>query len=147
MIFFVGVYVFEMIGFSVEGEGTQRTPTRIPMAFDPPSTGNFIGVMCDVNSAGMGDGFERASEKYAGGLKYYVTNVAGMVPDAYRSDHGPYWLDGRRGVMITDTANFRNPHYHQKSDVVETLNFEFMGNVVKGMVGTLGEYGGVVLVE
>jgi hypothetical protein len=31
--------------------------------------------------------------------------------------------------MLTDTANFRNPHYHQPTDTLETLNLEFLAKV------------------
>jgi aminopeptidase YwaD len=30
---------------------------------------------------------------------------------------------------LTDTANFRNPHYHRETDTIETLNLDFIGQV------------------
>src|SRR5207253_6143905 len=36
-------------------------------------------------------------------------------------------------VMLTDTANFRNPHYHQPTDTFETLNLAFMEQVARGV--------------
>ncbi|MEC7641461.1 MAG: peptidase M28, partial [Nitrospinota bacterium] len=29
---------------------------------------------------------------------------------------------GHRAVMVTDTAFFRNPHYHKSTDTLETLD-------------------------
>jgi hypothetical protein len=39
--------------------------------------------------------------------------------------------------MITDTAFFRNAHYHLATDTIEQLNFQKMANVVDGVVETL----------
>ena len=62
-----------------------------------------------------------------------------VAPDIGRSDHGPFWQADHPAVMLTGTAEFRNPHYHLPSDTVGTLNFTFMSNVVKAAVATLAE--------
>jgi hypothetical protein len=54
-----------------------------------------------------------------------------------RSDHYPYWLTGRAGVMVTDTAEFRNADYHQPTDTVETLDFEFAQQVTRAVANAL----------
>ena len=35
--------------------------------------------------------------------------------------------------MVTDTAFFRNPNYHEPSDLPETLDYERMARVVAGL--------------
>jgi hypothetical protein len=35
--------------------------------------------------------------------------------------------------MVTDTSFFRNKNYHQETDTIETLDFESMAEVVKGL--------------
>ena len=40
-------------------------------------------------------------------------------------------------VMVTDTSFFRNKNYHQETDTIDTLNFEEMTEVVKGLYYTL----------
>lgn len=47
----------------------------------------------------------------------------------HRSDHSPFWLAGLPALMWTDTAEFRNPHYHQPSDTPQTLDYGFMHQV------------------
>jgi len=32
--------------------------------------------------------------------------------------------------MVTDTAPFRNPHYHQPSDTIDTIQFDKLARVV-----------------
>jgi hypothetical protein len=39
--------------------------------------------------------------------------------------------------MVTDTANFRNPHYHEPGDTPDTLDFERMAEVVIGLEAVL----------
>ena len=51
-------------------------------------------------------------------------------PDSRRSDHASFWDAGISAVMLTDTANFRTPHYHSQSDTIERLDFQFMRGVV-----------------
>jgi hypothetical protein len=51
----------------------------------------------------------------------------------YRSDHANYWVSGYPAVMVTDTSNFRNPHYHEATDEVGTLDFGFMTGVVDAL--------------
>lgn len=47
-----------------------------------------------------------------------------------RSDHLPFWQAGLPAIMITDTANFRNPHYHRPSDRPETLDYERLRAII-----------------
>ena len=44
-------------------------------------------------------------------------------------DHAPFWDVGFPAVMITDTAFLRNPHYHQPSDTLDTLDLPFLTQV------------------
>jgi hypothetical protein len=53
------------------------------------------------------------------------------------SDHRNYWTFGYPAVMITDTAFYRNPHYHMPTDTIDTLDFEKMKEVVKGVMWSL----------
>lgn len=46
-----------------------------------------------------------------------------------RSDHVRFWLAGMPAIQVTDTANFRNPHYHRATDTPETLDYETLGRV------------------
>ena len=38
--------------------------------------------------------------------------------------------------MITDTANFRNPNYHQPGDTPDTLNLTFAREVTQATLAT-----------
>ena len=54
-----------------------------------------------------------------------------LVRNLRRSDHAPFWLAGIPAVMISDTANFRNPHYHQPTDTPETIDVELVARAAQ----------------
>ena len=68
-----------------------------------------------------------------------VPNGGRAIPDVRLSDHSPFWDQGYDALMVTDTSFMRNPHYHQMSDTVETLDLPFFCGVVDGLAGALGE--------
>jgi len=39
--------------------------------------------------------------------------------------------------MVTDTANFRNPHYHRSTDTVDTLNLKFLASVTDAVTNAV----------
>jgi Zn-dependent M28 family amino/carboxypeptidase len=59
------------------------------------------------------------------------------LPDTRRSDHTSFWEHGFPAVMLTDTANFRNPHYHQSTDTLETLTVDFIASVADGVTAAV----------
>jgi hypothetical protein len=99
-------------------------------------------VVGNLRSGGLGNRFENALLSYAPTLPYFSANrVGGFFRDALRSDHKAYWDSGYRAIMLTDTANFRNPHYHQPSDTTETLNFDFLQRIAQATAAMLLETG------
>lgn len=61
-----------------------------------------------------------------------------------RSDNGPFWLRGLPAVMLTDGADYRNPHYHRPSDLPETLDPIYLGKAAQLVAATLAELAEVV---
>ena len=140
-----GVLVFEMIGYRTYESNSQRTPVRIPLILWPPRTGDFITVVSDFRSSSIAAGFQKAAGKYVPTLRVFlVKRIGRLLRDGIRSDHSMYWEAGRKGVMITDTANFRNPNYHLPSDTPETLDFEFVAQVAQTAAATALEWAGIV---
>jgi len=69
------------------------------------------------------------------------------VPDVRRSDQSSYWAFGYPGLMITDTANFRNYGYHNAGDMARNLDYEAMARVVDGVAGMVTELAGGNLIN
>jgi hypothetical protein len=51
------------------------------------------------------------------------------VEELSRSDHVIFWEAGIPAIMISDTANFRNPHYHEPTDTPDTLDYEHLAAI------------------
>jgi Peptidase family M28 len=66
-----------------------------------------------------------------------VPNGGRAIPDVRLSDHSPFWDAGYNALMVTDTSFMRNPHYHQMSDTVDTLDLPFLAAVVEGLDAAL----------
>lgn len=63
------------------------------------------------------------------------------IPPTRWSDQSPFWDIGVAGVMITDTAWFRNPNYHKPTDTVDTLDFSFMAEITLALAAFLRSEG------
>ena len=140
-----GVLVFEMIGCRTYESNSQRTPLRLPLVLWPPRTGDFIAVISDFRSTSIATRFQKAAKQYVPTLRVYlVKRIGRLLRDGIRSDHSTYWQAGRKGVMITDTANFRNPNYHLQSDTPDTLDFQFVAQVAQAAAATALEWADIV---
>jgi Zn-dependent M28 family amino/carboxypeptidase len=125
----------EMIG-CFSKDKIQRYP--LPgMRLFYPETADFIGVVGNFHS------WKTVSRLKKGLRKHSAVKVQTMVgPESVGginlSDNSSFWRHGYRAVMVTDTAFFRNPHYHQQTDTMNTLDFGYMAEIVKGLFSTLG---------
>ena len=127
-----GMISLEMVGYFSEAEGSQAYP--IPgMHWLYPDRGNFIGVIGNVQSREL---TLAVAEALKAGSDIPVEHLVALlfVPGVGLSDHGPFWKMGFRAVMVTDTAFYRNPNYHTARDTIETLRFDRMSQLVRGMV-------------
>ena len=64
------------------------------------------------------------------------------VPGVAWSDHLSFWRAGYRAVMATDTAFYRNPHYHGPGDTPDQLDYQAMARVTAGLAGAVRELTG-----
>lgn len=126
-----GAIVFEMIGYTSNEPESQRTPLRVPGLIWPPRSGNFVALISNLNSGGVAKAYQEAWRSTC--LRLYSVNkiLGAILKDAARSDHVSYWRCGRAAIMLTDTANFRNPHYHRPSDTIDTIDFELISQVAR----------------
>jgi hypothetical protein len=73
-----------------------------------------------------------------------LTRAVPAVRNFARSDHAVFWAAGIPAVMVTDTANFRNPHYHRPTDTPETLDYERVAAVARATVMCLARTAGMI---
>jgi hypothetical protein len=134
----VGVINLEMIGYFTDAPNSQRSPIpRIPGVFEPPTVGDTITLVANQASSAFARELNELMRAGSPSLKTFLVDFipgnGDAVPDTQRSDHAPFWFIGVPAVMVTDTSNFRNPHYHQPSDTIETLDLPRTAQVVEGV--------------
>lgn len=125
-----GMVCLEMIGYYSNAKGSQQVPFA-PLKLMYPSRGDFIGVVGNFSSGE----FVKSVQKHMQHADIGVHRLIGpsIIPGVDFSDHLNYWKFGFKAAMITDTAFYRNPHYHASTDTIDTLDFEKMKEVVKGL--------------
>lgn len=124
----VASIIFDCVGFS---SSSQQGILGFPM----PDVGDFLGVIANGTSEPLARELTWLASLQSG-LKTEVALAPGsgawpMTGDLMRSDHAPFWLAGAPALFLTDTANFRNPHYHTADDHLDTLDPAFLGRVTK----------------
>lgn len=134
------VIVLEMIGYFDDHPGSQSYP--VPgLKYLYPDRGDFIGIVSDFSSPRL---VRRAKAAMIGcaQLPVYSINAPAWMPGIALSDHSSYWVYDMPALMITDTAYLRNPHYHQASDLPDTLDFARMKQVVQGVASVVFSFDG-----
>jgi Zn-dependent M28 family amino/carboxypeptidase len=128
----VGVLDLEMVGFTCQAQ-------RLPPGIRARTTGDFIGVVGNRRSRGLVETFVESARQSVPSLPVetlIVTWNGRLLPIVRLSDHAPFWDAGFPAVMITDTAFLRNPHYHEPSDTLETLDLPFLTQVTTATAAT-----------
>lgn len=121
----------EMIGYFSDRPGSQKLP--LPwLKSRYPDTGNFIAVVGRREDSLLTDILITAMSANKG-IGVEVINAPKLLPGIDYSDHRNFWLRGYTAVMVTDTAFYRNPNYHKDTDTPDTLDFERMAEVIKGL--------------
>ena len=139
----VGMISLEMIGYTCD------FPCQFPFIDALPCldvsipgvrSGIYIGVVGNSASTALLSDFSTAAAAEVPGLFVLTAEVLGTgtcFPDSRRSDHAPFWDVGYPALLVTDTANFRNPNYHLATDTAATLDLVFAANVTRASLATL----------
>jgi hypothetical protein len=133
----VGMISLETIAYFSQEAGSQKYP--LPgLGAIYPSTGNFIAFVGNVSSRALvrraiGTFREHASLPSEGAA------LPSGIPGVGWSDQWAFWQHGYRGMMITDTAPFRYPHYHARSDTPDKLDYESMARLISAFEKVVAE--------
>ncbi|MCC3404736.1 MAG: M20/M25/M40 family metallo-hydrolase [Microcoleus sp. PH2017_10_PVI_O_A] len=123
----------EMLGYCDRTPNSQSYPAGLKYFY--PNIGNFIALIGNLRTVRDMMNLSRNIRKSGQPCEWLpVPNRGLIVPDTRRSDHVPFWDNGYPAIMVTDTANMRNPHYHQASDTIETLDLDFLAGVCRGLI-------------
>lgn len=130
-----GAIVLECVGYASHQPNSQKIPPGVPITV--PTTGNFLAVIGNERSHLLTSSVAQAMKSYLPIIPLVVPGNGEKLPDTRRSDHTSFWEQGFPAVMLTDTANFRNPNYHRPTDTLETLNLDFIAAVADGVTATI----------
>ena len=121
----------ETIGYFSDAPRSQTYPSLGLGAFYP-TTGNFIGFVGNFRSRTL---LRRAIALFRqqGKLPSEGAALPSFIPGVGWSDQWAFWQHGYPGIMITDTAPFRYPHYHAATDTPDKLDYDRFALVVSGV--------------
>ncbi|MGE0432823.1 MAG: M28 family peptidase, partial [Planctomycetota bacterium] len=126
-------HILEMVGMASSAPGSQRVPTGLPI--DLGDVGDFLGLLADDRSSAAMEAIVQLAVDRIPDLPVSALCVPAGAERAFpvlaRSDHVPFWTRGIPALLWTDTAEFRNPHYHLATDLPDTLDYDFMRRVTQ----------------
>jgi hypothetical protein len=122
----------EMVGYYSDKKDGQTFPLPL-MSMMYSTTPDFIAVVGNLKSRSLVDKIKNSLLKASRIPVETLTSVS-FVPGVDLSDHRSFWKMGYPAVMITDTAFYRNPNYHTENDTIDTLDFNTMADLLKGLL-------------
>jgi Zn-dependent M28 family amino/carboxypeptidase len=146
-------FVYEMIGYRNRAPGSQDIPLGFDLLFPEAIgavraaqyRGDFLLVASDdLARASAGCLAEHAASV---GLPTATVELSSLRKRAevfrqlHRSDHVSFWARDYPAMMLTDTADFRNKHYHCGTgpDAPGDLDADFATAIIKATVGAAAD--------
>lgn len=136
----VAMLSLETIGYYSEEKNSQQYPRPFNLVY--PDTGNFLAFVGDIASRPL---VRKSIALFRESSRFPSEGLAapGSVPGVGWSDHWSFWQEGYQGAMLTDTAPFRYPNYHEATDTPDRIDYRRMALVVEGvgrvLVGLAGK--------
>jgi len=120
----------EMLGCYSDQRGSQAYPPFLRWFY--PDRGNFIGFVSNLRSR---EALREVVAAFRAQSDFPAERLASpaFIPGVAWSDQLSFWRVGYSAVMVTDTAFYRNPHYHLGSDTPEKIRYFEMARVVEGL--------------
>lgn len=124
----IGMWSLETLGYFSHAAGSQRYPSPFDLFY--PTTGDFLAFVGNHASREWVNNSVTAFRKCA------AFPSEGAAPpqkfaDVNRSDHWGFWQAGYPALMVTDTANFRYPHYHSAEDTADKVSYRELARVIR----------------
>jgi Zn-dependent M28 family amino/carboxypeptidase len=126
----------EMLGYCNSAANSQQYPPLIKNIY--PDRADFIALVGNLKTFFDLIRLSRSIIKQGTPCQILPDPSSGKwIPLTGFSDHRPFWWRGYPAIMVTDTAMLRNPHYHQPSDTIETLDLDFLTRVCQSLIVAL----------
>jgi len=126
-----GMIALETIGYYTSEPLSQKFPLPMLRLFYP-CRGDFLALVGNQKSRDLLKRGIRLFRQHAA-LPAQGIVAPGWLPGIDWSDHWSFWKIGCPAIMVTDTALFRYPYYHDSKDTPEKLNYTAYTRVVSGL--------------
>jgi hypothetical protein len=130
----------ETIGCYLDEPGSQRFPLRL-LRHLYPDRGDYLVWVGNLGARRWVRSAVRTF-RAAGHLPCEGAFLPGSVPGVGWSDHASSTREGYPGLMATDTAPFRYPHYHTADDTPHQVDYERFTAAVLGIEAVVREWSG-----
>jgi Zn-dependent M28 family amino/carboxypeptidase len=120
----------ETLGYYSEAPGSQRYPPLFRYFY--PDRGNFIGLVSDLRSRRA---MRHVAHVFRACSEFPMQHTATFrwIPGIAWSDHLPFWRQGYRALMVTDTAFYRYRYYHTAQDTPDKLAYPAFGQATEAL--------------
>lgn len=126
-----GMICLEMIGYFTPRQPAPNLLFRLLY----PNRGDFVAVAGRWADRELTRKVKRAMR--GGSDLPVVSFTAPRSAGLDGSDQINYWDRGIPAVMVTDTADIRNPNYHSRFDTADSLDYARMARVVDGLANAV----------
>jgi hypothetical protein len=129
-----GLINLEMLGYYNPKKGSQLYPPFLHLFF--PNHGNFICVVSNMPSRTFLTSVKKNWTAIPD-LPLVTAALPKALSGVTMSDQLNFWNEGFPAVMVSDTSFFRNPHYHERTDTPDKLNYAKMAQVVRSVADVI----------
>ena len=135
----VGMIALETIGYYTSEPLSQKFPLPL-LRFFYPDRGDFLALVGNFTSRNMLKSSVKAFRRHAAFPSEGIV-APGWLIGVDWSDHWSFWKIGCPAIMVTDTALFRYPYYHDADDTPDKVNYDALARVVIGLQAVIEEHG------
>ncbi len=125
-----GMIALETLGYFSNEPGSQQFPKPFNLVYS--NVGNFVAF---VGLPGSRAFLRKALASFRSNTPF--PSIGGVAPGFLEgidlSDHWAFHQFGFPAIMITDTAPFRNPYYHELNDLPENVDYQSLARITTGI--------------
>jgi len=139
----VAMMTLETIGYFTDEPDSQEYPvTALKAVYG--DRGNYVAFVGNIASRAL---VHESIAAFREGGRIPSKGIAlfEAVPGVGWSDHWSFWQCGYPGIMVTDTAPFRYPHYHERTDTPDQVRYDGLARVVEGCEAVVAKLARVAL--
>ena len=127
----VGMLSLETMGYYSDMPHSQKFPMPGFGLFFP-NKGNFISFVSNFHSRRL---LKKCACAFRKAVEFPLVSTAlpSRIPGVGYSDQRSFWTFGYPALMVTDTAPYRYPRYHEQTDTPDKIKYDHLARVTFGL--------------